>query len=195
MVKATRRVRALSVALSVVGVVFMTCLIVAAVAAVKKRREVGDDVSPIEPLSADSMPTPQKAGAVQAPNSTSDEDVFSGALEDETEGVSKYQTDCFLTDTPCTAFSDECCPGLICVPTATGSKCSHFKGSICIDTDHICNDAVYGVECCDGGVCTPEPGNTGRSRCVLPDIQPRVAPLESPIPAPSPRPSLRPVHN
>ena len=194
--KATRdsRIRALTIALSVAGVALVIFVVVATAVAVKKQRE-GHEVSPILPLDADGMPTPQKAGAAQVPDSTIDEDVFWGNEEEE-GNISKYQTDCFLTDTLCTAFSDECCPGLVCVPvTETESRCSHFKGNICINTNKICNDAVFGVDCCDGGVCTPEPGNTGRSRCIPPGaVQARVVSLDSPTPAPTPKPSLRPVH-
>ena len=189
-------IRALTIAVSVVGVALVIFIVGTTGVAVKKQREDNEMSSPILPPDADAMPTPQKVGAAaQPPDSTIDNDLFDGNGDEEGD-ITKYQTDCFLPDTLCTAFSDECCPGLVCVPvTETESRCSSFRANICINTNKICNDAVFGVECCDGGVCTPEPGNTGRSRCILPAaVQTRGASLGSPTSAPTPRPSLRPVN-
>mmetsp|Transcript_8131 Transcript_8131/g.15734 ORF Transcript_8131/g.15734 Transcript_8131/m.15734 type:complete len:204 (-) Transcript_8131:180-791(-) len=196
--KSTRNsaIRALTISVSVVGVALVIFVVVATGVALKNRGEDNKVSPPILPLDTSGMPTPQKVGAAAQPlESTVDNDLFSGN-EDEAGGITKYQTDCFLPDTLCTAFSDECCPGSICVPvTETESRCSSFRANICINTNKICNDAVFGVECCDGGVCTPEPGNTGRSRCVLPSaVQARGVSLDSPTPTPTPRPSLRPVN-
>lgn len=200
--KATRNIaiRVLIIAISVIGMALVIFVVVGTSVVVKKQHEDDQVSSPILPLDADTMPSPQKVGAASQPiDSSIDEDLFHASEEEEKEEeneITKYQTDCFLPDTLCTAFSDDCCPGLVCVPvTETESRCSSFKANICINTNKICNDAVYGVNCCDGGVCTPEPGNTGRSRCVLPSsVQARGASLNIPTPTPTMRPSLRPVN-
>ena len=177
---------AISIVLSVVGITLLVAL-VAIVTQHRRRRQ--RETTAIRPLDLDDK---------------SDANVVAGNLfsGDQADTVQEYQTECLLTADACTAFSDECCPGLICVPVnQTTSVCSHFKGSICINTGMICNDAVYGVECCDGGVCTPEGGGTGRSRCVLPtaaqartDTKTIELVENNPTLSPSSRPSLRPVH-
>ena len=115
-----------------------------------------------------SFPVPEDDYSLEIPEYNSsqvDEDIFA----EKGTNVQKFQTDeCLVTADPCEAFSSQCCPGLICVPVnELESRCSHFKGSICLDTGALCNDAVYGVDCCDDGICTPVPG-TDQSRCVLP---------------------------
>ena len=183
-----KRAKAIVIVSAVMTLVAVVALIaVLATTATKYYRErQREEAYPIQPLDFDppSKEEPE-TNVVQG-------DLFS---EDE-ETIQEFQTDCKIPKDACTAFSAECCPGLVCVPVnQTTSVCSDYKGSICIDTGMICNDAVYGVGCCDGGICTPEEGNTGRSRCVLPTAASETrahAAMENPTP--SPRPSLRPAH-
>ena len=176
--------------LAIVSALVSIALIVAVVGKVEARRRKRASALPIRPLvdleNTEAYPTPSEENnshptstqqgdsihSVELNNVPLTENVFS----EKEEGVDKFQAECGLTYEPCTAFSAECCPGLVCIPfNETLSRCSHFKSSICINTGKICNDAVYGVECCDGGVCTSESGNTGRSRCVLPTVDTRTA--------------------
>ena len=176
----------ISVVVTLYGVALFVVVTTATTKAVRHRRHE-DKVPAIQPLDLDEPETNVVSG-----------DLFSSGDDQGLDAVQEYQTECLLTANACTAFSDECCPGLVCVPVnQTTSVCSHYKGSICINTGMICNDAVHGVECCDGGICTPEQGGTGRSRCVLPAAtQTRTQKINvgTPTPSPTPKPSLRPVH-
>lgn len=97
-----------------------------------------------------------------------EQDIFSNGGGDNKINTLQTEDDCLVTGNLCESFSADCCEGLICVPVnVSESRCSHYKGSICLEIGMICSDAVYGVNCCDNAVCTPEGGGTGRSRCVL----------------------------
>jgi hypothetical protein len=114
------------------------------------------------------------------------------ATNDEDQVAQPLQEDCLFTGNACVAFGGDCCPGLICVPVnETTSTCSHFKGSICINLNMICNDRVTGVECCDNAVCTPA---GTQSRCLQPGATSPLLGSSVATPTPSsPRSSLRPT--
>lgn len=181
----------ISVFVTLFGVALVVVVATATTKAVRHRRRHKDEGSTIQPLDLDEPETNVVSGDLFSSSSSRD--------DPNVDAVQEYQTECLLTADACTAFSDECCPGLICVPVnQTTSVCSHYKGSICINTGMICNDAVHGVECCDDGICTAD--GTGRSRCVLPNTatatesRTHKSELETLTPSPTPKPSLRPVH-
>lgn len=167
-----------------VAIISFTMLLVRIV----QRKNNHDNVVPIRPLDFGYSVNKTETSK----NATVDlGDVFS----QNEESVETFQTECKYTHEPCEAFSDECCPGLICVPWNDTVRCSHHQGTICLSIGMVCDDAVHGVECCDDGICTSEPGGTGPRRCLLPqaaesNIQTKTAeiPDKSTI---APTPSLR----